>query len=119
MSTVADQAQTLVQRAQRGPTRVVISRGVAPLFVAALLREGIALARDCLDRIADRELRSVLEAVIFGTAAGALLGASIGAALGGPVAGAVVGAAVGLAGSVLAVAVTFSERRGKLVIETA
>ncbi len=118
MSTVANQVQTFIERSQRGPARVVVSRSIAPLFVEALLREGVRLAGECLDQIRDPELRGVLETVIFGTAAGAVAGLAIGTMLGGPVTGAVAGAAVGLTGSLFAVAITFAERGGKLVIET-
>lgn len=120
MASVADHAEAFAHAAKSGrPARAVVDRRHAELFLRALLREGIAIAKDCLDAIGDPKLRRIVETVLFGTAAGAVLGAAVGACVGAPALGAGVGAAVGLAASAFAVVVTLGERDGRLVIDTA
>lgn len=116
MTTVADHAAEFARRARRGGRPVArVEKRYAEAFLGELVREGIEIARCCLDEIHDRELRRIIEAVLFGGAAGATLGAAIGGAVGGvPGAkiGAAVGAGVGVVSGLFAVAITLKQAEG-------
>ena len=118
-ASVADLASAFVERAKRNEKpAVLVKKEHLESFAFVVMREGISLAKGCLEAISDPEVRRILEALFFSTAAGALVGAGVGAFVAGPAGaqvGAAVGAGVGFVSACVALAIT-AEMRGDRVL---
>jgi hypothetical protein len=123
METVADFAAEFLRRAQTGKkSSVYVSKAHAPTFLAALARDGVEFAKECLASISDPELRKIIETIFFSTVAGAAAGAGLGLLLAGPPGaqvGAVVGAGLGFAAGCVALTLRASQRGDGLVLSIA
>jgi len=120
---VASYAEEFVRRARSGE-RVAISVAEehAESFLFVLAREGIQLAKACLDGIQDPSMRRVIETIFFSTAGGAVLGATVGSFVAGPAGaqvGALVGAGVGLLAAGIALVIWVEVQPGRLRISMA
>jgi uncharacterized membrane protein len=118
-ASVADLASAFVERAKRNEKPAVLVKNKhLESFAFVVMREGISLAKDCLEAISDPEVRRILEALFFGTAAGAAIGATVGIFVAGPPGaqvGAAVGAGVGFLSACVALTIT-AEMRGDRVL---
>ncbi len=120
MASVAQMADAFVARARAGekPT-LSVKLDHAETFLNYLAREGITVARECLEQIADPRLREIVTTLFLTTAVGVAGGVVVGNALfGAPGAqvGAVIGGVVGLAVGVVALTIWIAERGDRIVV---